>query len=133
MSDTRPLVVLVDDDLRVVEALVTVLRREPYQVIGLTSPHATLALLEQRAVSVVVSDEKMPQMSGSTLFSHVRARWPHVARVMLTGHADMQIAMHAFDVGDIQRFLLKPCPPPDLMAAIRRGIGAQVASYHRTG
>lgn len=119
--------VLVDDDLRVVEGLVTILRREPYRTVGLTSPHAVLALLEQQPVDVIVSDEQMPLMNGSTMLGRVRDRFPQVARIMLTGHADVDVAMRAFDLGDIQRFLLKPCQPPDLMAAIREGLATRLA------
>lgn len=127
MTDARPIVVLVDDDLRVVEGLITILRREPYRTIGLTSPHAVLVLLEHEPVQVIVSDELMPLMNGTTLFHRVRQRWPQIARIMLTGHADMDIAMRAFDLGDIQRFLLKPCPPPELIAAIREGLRMPLA------
>jgi DNA-binding NtrC family response regulator len=120
-------VVLVDDDLRVVEGLVTILRRQPYRTVGLTSPHAVLALLEKEPVDVVVSDEKMPLMNGTTLLGRIRDRFPHVSRIMLTGHADMDVAMRAFDLGDIQRFLLKPCPPPELIAAIHEGLATRLA------
>jgi len=127
MTEKRPIVVLVDDDPFVVEGLVAILRREPYRVVGLTSPHAVLRLLEEERVEVIVSDEQMPQMNGTTLFHRVRQAWPQVARIMLTGHADMDLAMRAFDVGDIHRFLLKPCNPPELMAAIREGLALQLA------
>jgi CheY-like chemotaxis protein len=76
---------------------------------------------------VIVSDEQMPLMNGITLFHRVRQRWPHIARIMLTGHTDMELAMRAFDLGDIQRFLLKPCQPPQLMAAIREGLARRLA------
>lgn len=127
MSPPRPTVVVVDDDLRVVEGLIAILRREPYRTIGLTSPHAVLALLEHETVQVIVSDEQMPLMNGITLFHRIRQRWPQIARIMLTGHADMDLAMRAFDLGDIQRFLLKPCQPPELMTAIREGLALPLA------
>jgi two-component system, probable response regulator PhcQ len=111
-------VLLVDDERHVTEGLQAILHPEPYQVLSARSAPEALALLRRRQVDVVVSDECMPEMTGSAFLAQVAKEFPHTARIMLTGHASIEAAIAAINEGRISRFLQKPCKPSELRAAI---------------
>jgi response regulator RpfG family c-di-GMP phosphodiesterase len=79
--------------------------------------------LEQRSdIAVVLSDMYMPGMTGIELLAEVERRFPEVIREMLTGHADLSLAVRAMHEGRVFRFLSKPCSPDELAAALDAGI-----------
>jgi response regulator RpfG family c-di-GMP phosphodiesterase len=107
----------VDDEPNVLEGLSLHLRRR-YDVVTATSGAAALELLEKdRTIAVVISDMRMPNMDGAAFLAKARQSYPLVVRMLLTGQADMQSAISAVNDGQIFRFLTKPCPPPQLLAA----------------
>ncbi|MCH9021895.1 MAG: response regulator [Planctomycetes bacterium] len=69
----------------------------------------------------MVSDEKMPGMSGAELLSLIQQKYPLTVRIMLTGQADIQAAARAINEGKIYRFLIKPCYE-DLAVTIRQAL-----------
>jgi DNA-binding NtrC family response regulator len=71
---------------------------------------------------VVVSDEKMPGMSGSRFLSIVSQRYPDTVRIILTGNATLETAIRAINEGKIYRFLTKPCNELDLATTIRQAL-----------
>lgn len=118
----RPRVLLVDDEVNVLEGLRRHLRRS-VDVVLADSAAAALRLLEEGPpVQVVVSDMRMPLTDGATLLAEVRQRWPDTSRLLLTGQADLDSAVAAVNHGQVFRFLLKPCPPDELLLAIQAGI-----------
>jgi two-component system, probable response regulator PhcQ len=72
--------------------------------------------------NLVVSDEQMPEMSGSTLLAEVRRRHPDTGRIILTGRASVEAAIRAINEGHVFRFLLKPCLEAELICAIRQAL-----------
>ncbi|HVE42654.1 MAG TPA: response regulator [Planctomycetota bacterium] len=80
----RPLVVLIDDEPEVLAALKRSLAREPYIVLTTTKPRSALRWVEALDVGAVVSDERMPDMSGTDLLARVSDRSPMTARILLT-------------------------------------------------
>jgi len=77
---------------------------------------------EEGPFAVVVSDMRMPGMSGADFLAEVRRIAPQTVRMLLTGHADMHSAMDAVNRGQILHFLTKPCPRDVLIAAINSGL-----------
>ncbi|MFQ5700047.1 MAG: response regulator [Myxococcota bacterium] len=115
-------VLLVDDEASVLSGLLRVLRAEPYDLLTASGGADALGLLEQKSIDVVVSDERMPAMTGTELLSRIRERWPHVVRIMLTGKRDLAVAQNAINQGEVHRFLTKPCNSVDLAGAIRSAL-----------
>lgn len=103
----RPAVVLVDDDLGMLAALKRLLRNQPYDVLATSSPLEALGWLTSRDVRVVVTDERMPEMSGSELLGWVRARFPQLPSIILTGYADTALVIEKTNLR-IERLLTKP-------------------------
>lgn len=112
-----PPILLVDDEAAILDGLRRQLRKK-FTVHTAPGGAAALELLETQPVAVVVSDMRMPQMDGATFLAKVRALYPDVVRILLTGQADTQAAINAVNEGQIYRFLTKPCPPEVLLDEI---------------
>jgi len=123
-------VLLVDDEKQVTDGLNAILHCEPYEVVAANSALEALALLQRRDVDVVVSDERMPRMTGSQFLAVVAKDYPNTARIILTGHATLEAAVVAINEGRICRLLQKPCKPVELRAAIAEAL--QTAAVTRT-
>ena len=108
-------ILLVDDDSHVLDGYRRTLSREFEMETALGGQQALVVASEKGPYAVVVSDMRMPGMDGVQLLSRIKALSPDTIRVMLTGHADTETAIHAINEGSIFRFLNKPCEK-DLMA-----------------
>ena len=112
-------VLFVDDEPKILDAIMAVLSDEPYELLGVTEPRKALELIEAEAIDVVVADERMPDLSGSELLSIVRQRKPEVARIILTGHAELSTTIRAINEAEICRFLQKPIDEGELIQTLR--------------
>lgn len=119
MANTdRPRILCVDDDPNVLEGLARTLRGH---YIVETANEGTVAIEMLNAAepfAVIMSDQRMPQMTGTQFLAHARAVAPSSVRVLLTGQADMESAIDAVNEGNIFRFLTKPCSSDLLLAAL---------------
>jgi response regulator RpfG family c-di-GMP phosphodiesterase len=121
-AGTRPKVLCVDDEVRVVEGLATLLRKGYEVHIASSGELALQKLREVRGLAVVISDMRMPSMDGATFLHEMARRCPDATRILLTGHAELEAAKRAVNEGQIFRFLTKPCPFDELKAAIDAGV-----------
>lgn len=121
-------VLLVDDEPHLTRGIQWALRRAPVEFLTAHSAASALDLLRTRTVDVVVSDECMPAMKGTELLALVRAQFPAVARILLTGHATLDVATKAINEGQIAFLLHKPCPPERLLAAITAALASHRGS-----
>jgi response regulator RpfG family c-di-GMP phosphodiesterase len=117
-------VLCVDDEPHVLEGLRDSLRRS-FDVDIAESGADALALLERDpdAYAVVISDMRMPGMSGAAFLSQARRVAPNAVRLLLTGHADLDAAIAAVNDGQLFRFLTKPCPRQELLRACAAALG----------
>jgi response regulator RpfG family c-di-GMP phosphodiesterase len=83
---------------------------------------ALAAIASRGPYAVLITDMDMPGMSGIQFLSRVRQLAPESVRMMLTGHADLQVAIEAVNEGNIFRFLTKPCLPDTLIKALTAGV-----------
>jgi len=113
-------VLFVDDEVNILKALQRLLRSESFEV--LTASHAAeaLELIDHRQPQVIVSDQRMPEMSGVDFLASVRDRHSDVVRMMLTGYTDMTIAVEAINRGEIYRLITKPWNDEELKATLRQ-------------
>ncbi|MBN2318380.1 MAG: response regulator [Acidobacteria bacterium] len=115
-------VLLVDDDSNVLHSLKRQLR-DKFTVKTAEGPEQ--AMEEVRSVgpfAVIVSDLRMPGMSGIQFLALAAKECPDSTRIILTGNADLNIAIRAFNEGNIFRFLTKPCHPEELIRTISQGM-----------
>ena len=113
---------LVDDEPNLTSALVRSLDRSQFEIFTADSAQQGLMILAGNDIDVVVSDERMPGMTGSQFLTEVRKQWPNTIRMILSGQADLEAAVRAINEGEVYRFLLKPCHPKELQMTILQGL-----------
>lgn len=101
-------ILVVDDEEAVRSALTALLEREGYGVTTAEGPTQALEILRTQSVKLVISDQKMPDMSGIEFFRLIRERHPHVCRIMLTGDGERDTIIKAINEGEVYRFIPKP-------------------------
>jgi response regulator RpfG family c-di-GMP phosphodiesterase len=99
---------LVDDEENIISALRRLLRRDGYRILSANSGAAGLDLLLQNDVDVIVSDQRMPGMSGVEFLREARQHRPDSVRMVLSGYTEFQSITDAINEGAIYRFLTKP-------------------------
>jgi putative nucleotidyltransferase with HDIG domain len=116
----RKRILFVDDEKKILDGLRRMLRtmRDEWEMVFATSGEEALASLEATVCDVIVSDMRMPGMSGEQLLAEVRRRHPGVIRLVLSGQADKDSILKS--VGPIHQFLQKPCEAETLISAISR-------------
>ena len=105
---TEHTVLFVDDEENILNVLKRVLGREKYRVLTAASGPEGLKVLEEHEVQVVVSDQRMPGMSGTEFLTHVMRRYPDVIRIVLSGFSDVGMITEAINRGNIYKFFPKP-------------------------
>ncbi len=115
-------VLIVDDDPNIISSLSRLSRGENFKVIGANSAEEALQVLKTGFFDVIVADENMPGMKGSDFILQVRELYPGIIRIMLTGHANLDLAVKLINQGDIYRFFSKPCSSRDLLLSIRQAL-----------
>lgn len=110
---------LVDDEPNILNALVRLLRGSGYQLLTASGGEIALQMMAANDVHVILSDQRMPGMTGSELLSHVKELYPDTVRMVLSGYADLASVTDAINRGHIYKFLLKPWDDELLRANIR--------------
>jgi len=112
-------ILFVDDEANVLSALRRSLRKEPYNLFFAESPEEAMTILENDHIDLVVSDHLMPSTDGLTFLKLVRDLYPDVIRIILTGAADVRLAIEAINEGEVFRFLTKPWNDLDLKVILK--------------
>lgn len=112
-------VLIVDDDPQVLSALRRELGREPYDVVTTDRPGLALDWMERRSVSLVISDQMMPEMDGDRFLERVWKRSPRTRRLLMTGHPERLDLIPVAKRG-LWRLIMKPWDGVELKRIIRR-------------
>ncbi len=110
---------LVDDEANILSALQRVLRRDGYQILHTTSPQEAFDLLAAHQVGVILSDQRMPEMSGVEFLRRVKHIYPDTIRIVLSGYAELKSVTAAINEGAVYKFLTKPWEDEQLRANVR--------------
>ncbi|HYB12079.1 MAG TPA: response regulator [Myxococcota bacterium] len=114
-------VLVVDDETRILSAVRRSLRREGYEILTAETPVEALAILEARSVDVILSDHKMPGMNGLEFLALAALRRPEAARLLITGWTAEVPARDLTALG-IRALLAKPWDDAELKAAVRSAL-----------
>jgi len=98
--------------------------RLTFKVFTASSGEEALSLLEKRGFHVIISDQRMPQMTGVELFEKIQEKYPDPIRILLTGFADMTAVIDAVNKGKIFHYLAKPWNEEELTMTIERAYKA---------
>jgi len=116
-------VLFVDDEQNILHSLERLFFDEEFQTLTASSGAEGLSILSQRDdVAVIVSDQRMPEMSGAEFLERSREIAPDAVRMVLTGYADISAAMDAINKGGAARYLTKPWDDRALLQTIRDGV-----------
>jgi DNA-binding NtrC family response regulator len=111
-------VLLVDDEVEFLETLLKRMRKRDVNVTGVKSGEEALDALSQGVTDVVVLDVKMPGMDGIETLREIRKRYPLIEVIMLTGHANLEVAIEGMELGAFD-YLMKPINIDDLLYKIQ--------------
>lgn len=115
----KHVILFVDDEVHMLASMRRLFRRESYEILTASSAAEGLDLLRDRPVSVIVSDQRMPEMGGAEFLHNSLERSPHSVRIILTGHADIEAAVQAINEGEVYRYVAKPWGDEELKGIIR--------------
>lgn len=119
---SRPSILLVDDDPMVLETTKVTLECAQFQVSACGSPRKARALVADGDFDVVVSDHKMPEMTGLEFLAECRRLKPHSSRILLTAVLSPAAAAEAIETGLVYRFIAKPWLRNELVATLRDAV-----------
>jgi diguanylate cyclase (GGDEF)-like protein len=111
-------VLLIDDEPHVLSALERILRRTGCRILTANSPLEAFDLMAMHEVGVIVSDQRMPEMTGVEFFARIRSMYPATVRMILSGYADIDAVTNAINVGAVYKFLNKPWDANELCAIV---------------
>ena len=122
--DTQHALLLVDDEPAIIRSLQRLFRKENYRILSAASGPEALEVMrtEKASLSLIISDQRMPEMSGSQFLEEAKALAPEAVRFLLTGHSDMEAVIHAVNKGEIHRYLTKPWNDDDLLLQVRQAV-----------
>jgi len=105
---TDKTILLVDDEENIISALTRLLRRDGYNILRANSGQAGLELLAQHRVGVIISDQRMPGMTGTEFLTKVREIYPDTIRIVLSGYTELNSVTDAINRGAVYKFFTKP-------------------------
>src|SRR5688500_7475583 len=115
---TRHTLLVVDDEPDVVKSVQDLLRLD-YRVLGATRAINAAKMLEEQEVHVVMTDQRMPEMTGVEFLKKIRGEYPDAIRLLFTGYADIRAVIDAINQGNVYRYITKPWDPDELQTIIR--------------
>src|SRR5437867_9377372 len=114
-------ILVVDDEPDVVKSIQDLLRFD-YKVLGATRATDGLKILGEQPVHVVLTDQRMPEMTGVEFLRHLREVYPDTVRLLVTGYADIRAVIDAINEGNVYRYITKPWEPEELQAVVRESV-----------
>src|SRR5947207_2774134 len=117
-SSKHPILV-VDDEPEILFSLRGLLRRD-FEVHTAESGQEAMEILQQQTIHVVMTDQRMPVMTGVELLGRVRGEWPDAIRMVFTGYADIKAVIDSVNEGHIFRYITKPWDPDELQSVLRQ-------------
>ena len=118
MSQRRHTILVVDDEADVVKSVQDLLRLD-YRVLGATRAADAIGILAREEVHVVMTDQRMPEVTGVELLHEIRGDHPDAIRLLFTGYADIRAVIDAINQGNVYRYITKPWDPDELQTLIR--------------
>ena len=115
---TKHTLLVVDDEMDVCDSVHDLLRRE-FRVLKARSADEGLKLMHDNEVHIIMSDQRMPKMTGVEVLKSIRTGHPQAVRILFTGYADLNAVIAAINDGHVFSFLRKPWQPKELEDAVR--------------
>src|SRR5205823_7349990 len=112
-------ILVVDDEPEILYSLEGLLRME-FEVHTAGSGQKALEILKEQPIHVVMTDQRMPELTGVELLSRVQGEWPDAIRMVFTGYSDLKSVIDAINEGHVYRYILKPWNPEELIMVLHQ-------------
>ena len=122
MSEFKHTILCVDDEENILHSLKRLLRKDGYRLLFANSGSEGLDVLKANEVHLVISDQRMPEMSGTDFLACVKDQYPDILRIILTGYTDVDSITESINKGHIYKFYLKPWNDQNLKLEIRQAL-----------
>jgi len=123
-NGTTHSLLVVDDERPVLDSMYDLFRRD-YKVLRANNAREAKAALQQEPVHIVMSDQRMPDVTGVELLRQVKDEYPDTVRLIFTAYADIGVVVRAINEGQVFRYVTKGCDPDELRSVVR-----QAADYY---
>jgi response regulator RpfG family c-di-GMP phosphodiesterase len=121
----KPCLLVVDDEPEVCDSVYHLLHRD-YRVLRAHGAADAAELLSQHSVEIIMTDQRMPDITGVEMLQKLKSQYPEAIRILFTGYADIKSVVAAINQGHVYRYLSKPWQPEELEAVV-----ADAASEYR--
>jgi len=115
--ENKRTILCVDDEQDIVDSLFDTFM-DKYNVKVATSAKFALEIFEKEDISVIITDQRMPSMQGTELLAKINEIKPICKKILLTGYSDIQAAIDAINLGNVDKYITKPWDDEDLMGAV---------------
>lgn len=119
IANAKPSLLVVDDEPDLVQSVKDLLRYE-YRVFGVTRAAEGLDIMGRENIDIVMSDQRMPEMTGVEFLKRLREKYPDTIRLLFTAYADINAVTDAINEGSVYRYIAKPWELDDLRAVLRQ-------------
>jgi response regulator RpfG family c-di-GMP phosphodiesterase len=113
----KPCLLVVDDEPEVCDSVYHLLHSK-YRVLRAHGAAEAVELLSQHAVEIIMTDQRMPNITGVEMLQRIKSQYPEAIRILFTGYADINSVIAAINQGHVYRYLSKPWQPEDLEAVM---------------
>jgi signal transduction histidine kinase/BarA-like signal transduction histidine kinase len=124
-NEKKGQLLIVDDEPEVVKTLKRLFRKM-YEVYTATNAKDAVEIIETHKIQVIISDQRMPGVTGTDFFQQIKKEKPDIVRMILTGYADIQAVIDAINFGNVFRYMAKPWDPTHMITTVRDAF-----EYHR--
>lgn len=122
MNDSQPTVLFVDDEKSALNSICRFLRREPYRMLFAESGADALNILSSECVDVLITDLRMPEMSGIELLEVVSERFPHILLLVISATTEKQEMDDVLKKITVFEFVFKPINPQEFKESLRKAL-----------
>src|ERR1700734_364023 len=116
-------ILVVDDEKDIVDSIERQFRKK-YKLLKTTSGVEALRIMQTETIHLILSDQRMPEMTGVQLFERAQKIQPDAIRILLTGYTDVESVIAAVNTGQIYRYITKPWDPTELDVILKRALDA---------
>lgn len=118
----RPTILCVDDEPSILRALQRVFAGKDYQLLLAGSGAEALEILNKQHVHLIITDMRMPQMTGAEFLAQAAVKQPDAYRILMTGYSDLTSTVSAINIGKLHRYIQKPWDNQELLTAVDEGL-----------
>ena len=128
----KPKILVVDDEPDNLDLLYRTFRREFRVLKASSGPEALQLLKQQDDIAVIISDQRMPSMSGTEFLSLTATQYPDIIRIILTGYTDVEDLVEAINAGQVFKYVTKPWDDEDLKVVVQQAVDTHNVLRART-